>query len=98
MPNPYYGGHAQETSPFDRFVKFMNMPKTATIYIYSLNGNLIRQINKSDNTTSINWDLLNTDRIPVASGIYIAFIDAPGIGTKTIKLAIFTPEERIDSF
>ena len=74
------------------------MPKTATIYIYSLNGNLIRQINKNDNTTTINWDLLNTDRIPIASGIYIAFIDAPGIGTKTIKLAIFTPEERIDSF
>ncbi|MCC6864633.1 MAG: hypothetical protein IT280_00580 [Ignavibacteria bacterium] len=98
VPNPYYGGHAQETSPFDRFVKFMNMPKTATIYIYSLNGNLVRQINKDDNTTSINWDLLNTDRIPIASGIYIAFIDAPGIGTKTIKLAIFTPEERIDSF
>ena len=98
VPNPYYGGQSQETSPFDRFVKFMNMPKTATIYIYSLNGNLIRQINKSDNTTSINWDLLNTDRIPIASGIYIAFIDAPGIGTKTIKLAIFTPEERIDSF
>ncbi|HMQ97969.1 MAG TPA: hypothetical protein PKE39_03000 [Ignavibacteria bacterium] len=98
VPNPYYGGHAQETSPFDRFVKFMNMPKSATIFIYSLNGNLVRQINKDDNTTSINWDLTNTDRIPVASGIYIAFIDAPGIGTKTIKLAIFTPEERIDSF
>lgn len=98
VPNPYYGGHAQESSPFDRFVKFMNMPKTATIYIYSLNGNLVRQINKDDNTTSVNWDLTNTDRIPVASGIYIAFIDAPGIGTKTIKLAIFTPQERIDSF
>lgn len=98
VPNPYYGGHAQESSPFDRFVKFMNMPKTATIYIYSLNGNLVRQINKDDNSTSINWDILNTDRIPVASGIYIAFIDAPGIGTKTIKLAIFTPQERIDRF
>lgn len=98
VPNPYYGGHSQETSPFDRYVKFMNMPKTATIYIYSLNGNLVRQINKDDNTTTINWDLLNTDRIPVASGIYIAFIDAPGVGTKTIKMAIFTPEERLDSF
>jgi hypothetical protein len=98
VPNPYYGGHAQETSPFDRFVKFMNMPKVATIYIYSLNGNLIRQLNKDDNGTSINWDMLNTDRIPIASGIYIAFIDAPGIGTKTIKLAIFTPEERLDTF
>jgi hypothetical protein len=98
VPNPYYGGQAQENSPFDRFVKFMNMPKKATIYIYSLNGNLIRQINKDDNNTSINWDLLNTDRIPIASGIYIAFIDAPGIGTHTVKLAIFTPEERIDQF
>jgi len=98
VPNPYYGGHAQESSPFDRFVKFMNMPKQATIFIYTLNGNLVRQINKDDNTTTINWDLLNTDRVPIASGIYIAFIDAPGIGTKTIKLAIFTPQERIDSF
>lgn len=98
VPNPYYGGHAQETSPFDRFVKFMNMPKTATVFIYSLNGNLVRQLNKDDNTTTINWDLTNTDRIPVASGIYIAFIDAPGIGTKTIKLAIFTPQERLDQF
>jgi len=98
VPNPYYGGHSQESSPFDRFVKFMNMPRVATIYIYSLNGNLIRQIQKDDNGTTINWDLLNTDRIPIASGVYIAFIDAPGIGTKTIKLAIFTPEERLDSF
>ena len=98
VPNPYYGGHAQETSPFDRFVKFMNMPKQATIYLYSLNGNLVRQINKNDNNTTINWDLLNSDRIPVASGIYIAYIDAPGIGTRIIKLAIFTPEERLDAF
>jgi hypothetical protein len=98
VPNPYYGGHAQESTPFDRFIKFMNMPKQATIYIYSLNGNLIRQLNKDDNTTTINWDLLNTDRIPIASGIYIAFIDAPGIGTKTIKLEIFTPQERLDAF
>jgi hypothetical protein len=98
VPNPYYGGHAQETSPFDRFVKFMNMPKLATIYIYSLNGNLVKKIEKDDNTTTTTWDLLNTDRIPVASGIYIAYIDAPGIGTRIIKIAIFTPEERLDRF
>ena len=98
VPNPYYGGHSQETSSTDRFVKFMRMPKTATIFIYSLNGNLVRKIVKDDNTTTINWDLLNTDAIPVASGIYIAYINAPGIGTRVIKLAIFTPEERLQSF
>jgi hypothetical protein len=98
VPNPYYGGHAQETSPFDRFVKFMNLPKQVTIYVYSLNGNLVRQISKNSDATSMNWDLLNTDSFPVASGIYIAYIDAPGIGSKIIKLAIFTPEERLDRY
>jgi hypothetical protein len=90
VPNPYYGGHAQETSLFDRFVKFMNLPKTVNIYIYSLNGNLVRYLTKESNETSLNWDLLNTDRIPVASGIYISYIDAPGIGSKIIKIALFT--------
>jgi hypothetical protein len=98
VPNPYYGGHANESSPFDRFVRFTRMPKACNIFIYSLNGNLVRKIVKDDNNTSINWDLLNTDQLPVASGIYIAYIDAPGIGTKVVKLAIFTPEERIDKY
>jgi hypothetical protein len=98
VPNPYFGGHSQETSPFDRFVKFTRLPKTCYIYIYTLNGNLIRTLNKDDNATTMHWDLLNTDQIPVASGIYIAYIDAPGIGTKIIKIAVFTPEERIDRF
>jgi hypothetical protein len=98
VPNPYYGGQAQETSAFDRFVKFTRMPASCNILIYSLNGNLVRKLVKNDNSTTINWDLLNTDQIPVASGIYIAYIDAPGIGTKVIKLAIFTPEERLDRF
>lgn len=98
VPNPYYGGHAQESSAFDRFVKFMNLPKNVTIYLYSLNGNLVRQLSKDNNVTTLNWDLLNTDNIPVASGIYIAYIDAPGIGSKIIKIAVFTPEERLDRF
>jgi hypothetical protein len=98
VPNPYYGGHAQETSAFDRFIKFMNLPKTVTIYIYSLNGNLVRQLSKDNNETTLNWDLLNTDRIPIASGIYISYIDAPGIGSKIIKIAVFTPQERLDAY
>jgi hypothetical protein len=30
--------------------------------------------------------------------MYIAYVDAPGIGTKILKLAILTPEERIRRF
>jgi hypothetical protein len=31
------------------------------------------------------WDLKNQDNIPVASGLYIFYIDAPGIGEKILK-------------
>ena len=31
------------------------------------------------------WDLKNQNGIPVASGLYIIHIDAPGIGEKIVK-------------
>ncbi len=40
--------------------------------------------------------MTNVVDVPIASGIYICLIDAPGIGTKVLKAAIFTPQERID--
>jgi hypothetical protein len=66
-----------------------------------LDGILIRKIirNEPDQRKSLEkWDLRNDSDIPVASGMYIALVDAPGIGTKILKLAIFTPEERIDTY
>ena len=35
--------------------------------------------------SSVDWDLKNTFGIPVASGLYIIHVDAPGVGEKTIK-------------
>jgi hypothetical protein len=101
FPNPYYGQSRLEINPVNRFVYFSNLPKECTIYIYSLNGVLIRKIqrNSTDPKNSLeSWNLRNQDDIPVASGIYIALVDAPGIGTKVLKIAVFTPEERIDTF
>jgi len=31
--------------------------------------------------------------LPVASGIYIAYIEVPGAGNRILKLAIIQPEE-----
>lgn len=101
FPNPYYGGHRLETSDFDRFVYFSNLPMMCNIYIYTLNGELVKVINRNstDPQNSLEkWDLTNLDNIYVASGMYIAYIDAPGIGNKVLKIAIMTPEERIRRF
>ncbi|MBS1494373.1 MAG: hypothetical protein JST55_12725 [Bacteroidetes bacterium] len=96
VPNPYYGFNVNEKSSTNRFVTFRKLPINCTIRIYTLNGDLVKKLVKNDQNSTMNWDLTNLDAIPIASGLYLALIDAPGIGQKTMKLAIFTPEERVD--
>lgn len=96
VPNPYYGFNINEKSSTQRFVTFRKLPINVTIRIYTLNGDLVKKLVKNDQNSTMNWDLKNLDDVPVASGLYLALIDAPGIGQKTMKLAIFTPEERVD--
>lgn len=101
VPNPYYGFSTLDRSTSDKFVTFRNLPINCTIKIYSLNGDLIRTLEKkgtgtTSTSSTLEWNLQNLEKVPVASGIYIALIDAPGIGTKIIKLAIFTAQERIN--
>ena len=47
-------------------------------------------------SSTLEWNLQNFEKTPVASGVYIALIDAPGIGQKVVKLAVFTTQERIN--
>ena len=96
VPNPYYGYNSSQTSTTDRFVTFRRLPERCTIKIYTLSGDLIRTLEKSNTESTMRWNLRNLESIPVASGMYIALIDADVIGQRIIKLAIFTPEERLD--
>jgi len=99
VPNPYYGVSSLDRSPLERFVAFRNLPLECTIKIFTLNGDLINTIRKtagSNTSTSstAEWNLRNFENVPIASGIYVAFIDAPGVGQKFIKIAVFTEQER----
>ena len=93
VPNPYYGASTYEVSRLDNKVKITNLPENCKVRIYTLNGTLIRTFNKDSDIardgnnyrTSIDWDLRNQKGIPIASGLYIIHIDAPGIGEKIIK-------------
>ncbi len=62
------------------------------VSIYTLSGLLIRQIEKDNDESVLIWDLNNTSGSPVASGMYIALVEAQQIGQKVIKLAIFTAD------
>ena len=99
VPNPYYGRSTYELSSFNRIVKFMNMPETATVRIFNLAGQLIRTLQKIDPKSSIlEWDLQNENRLPVASGVYIYHVDIPGAGSTTGRVVVFMEKERLLTF
>lgn len=86
VPNPYYAASDYETNQVDTRVKIVNLPDECTVTIYSLNGTLVRRYEKSTSgKTSIDWDLKNYKNIPVASGLYIIHVKAPGIGERILK-------------
>ena len=94
FPNPYYGmSELEYDSGGEKFIYFSHLPAVCDIYIYSLNGSLVRKIqrNTGDPENSLEkWDLMNSGNQRVASGMYIVFVDCKGAGAKTLKIAVFT--------
>ncbi len=89
FPNPYYAFNPQATNRFDQFVTFTHLPRKATIRIFNLAGTQVRKLEKNDDSQFFKWDLLNESGLPVASGIYIAYIDLPDLKkTKVLKIFI----------
>jgi len=86
VPNPYYAfAEHYEQGQLDNKVKITNLPERCTVSIYNVSGTLIRKFNKSDPSTEIVWDLINQSSVPIASGLYLIHVDAPGIGEIIVK-------------
>lgn len=99
VPNPYWAYSQYETSYDSPLLKFTHIPGKATIRIFNLAGQLVRTIQKTDETNPfVTWDLRNDAGLKVASGMYIAHVEVPGVGEKVLKLAIIQREERIDQY
>ena len=75
-----------------------------TIRIFALNGVQVRKLEKhADASANVDqffrWDLNNEAGLPVASGLYIAYIDMPDIGkTKVLKVFIVQSAEILQYF
>ena len=99
FPNPYYGVNTEEINKYQKFVTFNHLPTNAKIRIFNLAGIMVKTIDKVGGSQFTKWDLLNENGLPVASGIYIAYIDMPDIGaTKILKLAVIQEEQILDRF
>jgi hypothetical protein len=99
VPNPFYLSGGYDPNPGSNAIKFHHLPAQCTITIYNLGGDLIRTIEKNDPTSAeAIWDVLTENGLPVASGIYIYVVDAPGFGQKIGKMAVFVEQEVLDIY
>jgi hypothetical protein len=99
FPNPYYCVNSEEVNKYNRFVTFNHLPAKATIRIFTLAGVLVQTITKDDPGQLVRWNLNNQSNLPVASGLYIAYIDMPDLGsTKIVKVAIIQEQQILDRF
>tara|TARA_B100000959_G_scaffold286153_1_gene363591 strand:+ start:1 stop:1383 length:1383 start_codon:yes stop_codon:yes gene_type:complete len=97
VPNPYVVTNVLEPldrqNPRDRGprrIYFDKLPATCKIKIYTLTGELVKEIDHEsafDNGQEF-WDLTTKDNFPIAYGVYVYHIDAGKIGEKIGRLAI----------
>lgn len=97
FPNPYIGYSTLEADKYNRFVQFSHLPTNATIRIFNLAGILVKTLQKTGGDQLFKWNLRNEQGFPVASGMYIVYIDMPDQGkTKTLKLGVVMEQQFID--
>jgi len=95
VPNPFYLRRASVATHDDE-VMFRNLPPNCTISIFNLGGDLVRVLDRTNPANPYEyWDLTSDRGLPVASGIYIYVVEAPGFGNKVGKMAIIASEERL---
>ena len=95
FPNPYYGFQYRETAPNNKYVTFSHLPDNAIIRIFDISGVLVRTINHVSTSGQFDtWNLQNDSNLPIASGIYIVYVDMPDLGTtKVLKLAVIQEQQ-----
>lgn len=95
VPNPYYGASDYEKNRLDTRVKITNVPRNAIIKIYTLDGNLVRTLQKGESDECcVEWDLKNEAKVPISGGIYIIHVSVPNVGERTLKwFGIMRPTE-----
>ncbi len=94
VPNPYVAYGLSEnpgrtlSKRGDRELQFRNLPQRCTIRIYTITGELVDTIEKDDFSSMASWDLLSSEGMRIAYGVYIYHVDVPGVGEKIGRFAV----------
>lgn len=98
VPNPYKGQSNYETRNVEDIVRFTNLPKDYTIRVFTLDGTLVRTLQKSGPDATLQWDLSNDGGLRLASGMYLIHVDVPNLGEKVIKFGVVRKKVQLVNF
>ncbi len=97
VPNPYVAGAAWEkslpvgaTGRGERRVDFIHVPANASIRIYNVRGELVRELfhDGAIDDGTVSWNLRTREDLDLAFGVYFYHVDVPGVGETTGKIAV----------
>jgi len=97
-PNPYRINAGYATIGYEnrdrtksveraRKINFANLPGKCTIRIFTLTGDLVKEINHTDGTSEASWDVISRNTQPAVTGIYVWQIESD-MGSQIGKLVI----------
>ncbi len=83
----------------DRRIDFINLPANCTVRIYTISGALVKTLYKGNTAGggaptgdpmngSLPWNLVTEDGMDIAYGLYIYYVESPGVGEYTGKFAV----------
>ncbi|GAB4168558.1 MAG: hypothetical protein Kow00108_01690 [Calditrichia bacterium] len=95
VPNPFVVSAQWDTERLGnaalgepvRNIAFTHLPERCKIYIYSIDGDLIKTIDHYSSNGREEWNLLTSENRPVVSGIYFYHVKSD-LGDKTGRFAI----------
>jgi hypothetical protein len=93
VPNPYvvYNKWERDISlerrEPERLIRFRNLPNTCTIHIFTMAGEKVKSLRKSDTSGVIGWDLRTEGGREIAPGVYIYKVETE-IGTHVDRFSV----------
>lgn len=93
VPNPYVRdvnspSFPRWELPGERRIHFVNLPRQATVKIYSLAGDFLRRLDHDSENGTLSWDLQNDQGEIVTSGVYLWLVETESGERKTGQLVI----------
>jgi len=77
VPNPYLVSAGWETPQGKKKIAFTHLPRKCSVRIYNIAGELIRVLEKDDESGVLFWDLRTKYGLDVSYGLYFYVIETP---------------------